>query len=358
MKTKIFSTLAVVVSLHVFSQEKIANNYTVKIDSIVSSEKQKMNLELDQVELQFKQGKMNSQEMYSQKRSIAEKYEKIINSKVDQEQVVLQKITKQAAVASVFKKDHDTIVPQKHIIISGTSVKFKKNKDKSPKDYLKNNDLAVSYGFLNLSKESGSFNPFETDSKMRIGNSHSFEIQARRERQLGGFESPFFIRYGLAYRSDTYMPKRPMIFEQDNEQLYLTNFAEGSLKRSKLRNVYLTLPVDFQWVLNPQFTDFEGKRYLDGKKKQFRLGVGAYAGVNLRSIIKVKYYDHNNDFQKYQNVIDYGVNPFLFGAKLSLSYGGFNLFIKKDFTPIFNGNANLPHKNGIQIGLELTSIDF
>ena len=161
-----------------------------------------------------------------------------------------------------------------------------------------------------------------------------------------------FIQKLIFLKSDLFTNNK------NNEQIYFEDFTQGSLKRSKLRNVYLTLPVDFQWVLNPKYTDYEDQKYLDGKSRQFRIGAGVYAGVNLRNIVKVKYYDQDNKFSKYDYTLDHGVNTFLFGAKLSVSYGGINLFIKKDLTPIFNDHALFPNKNGIQIGIEIANIDF
>ncbi|HPZ25963.1 MAG TPA: hypothetical protein PKV58_08575 [Kaistella sp.] len=363
MKNKLLFLSVFLCQISVFSQQGKMDDdikkYTARIDSIVTSEKLKMNDEMNLVEKNFQSGNLSSEELKARKMTIAEKYEKIINDKVDAENAELQKITKETAVNSVFKKNSDTV--KTTVVISnkqGGMVQVSTKKEKTPKDYLKNDYLAVSYGFMNLTKDAGSLSPFENDSKMRIGNSHSFEIQARKERQLGSFESPFFIHYGLAYRSDTYMPKRPLVVAQNNEQIYFEDFTQGSLKRSKLRNVYLTLPVDFQWVLNPKYTDYEDQKYLDGKSRQFRIGAGVYAGVNIRNIVKVKYYDQDNKFSKYDYTLDHGVNTFLFGAKLSVSYGGINLFIKKDLTPIFNDHALFPNKNGIQIGIDLMNLDF
>ena len=333
--------------------------YQAKIDSIISAEKSNMNREMDVVDGNFEKGRISPEEKIAFKKEIAEKYEKIINEKVDQENENLQTITREMAVKSVFRKD--TLKNTREIIVlSGDNslISYRKNKDNSPKAYLKSNDLAVSYGFLNLTEDAGSFNPFEESSEMRIGNSHSFELQARRERQLGSFTSPFFIRYGLAYRSDTYMPKKPLVTVQDTDSIFLEEFSGGRVKRSKLRNVYLTFPVEFQWVLNPEYAEYEGKKYLDNQKKQFRIGLGAYAGIRLRSIAKVKYYNENDKFRKYDFTLDSGVNSFLFGAKFSVGYGGINLFIKKDLTPIFNDHALLPNKNGIQIGIDIMDLNF
>ncbi len=332
-------------------------SYTEKVNSIVSTEKANMKDETDKIDNAFSDGKITKDEQLAQKEAVSKKYETIINDKIENERNILDDLTKSAALQSVYKTKNDT-VKQKDVFIFSTGGLTIRKSGKSPEQYLKSSTLSLGYAFTNLTKEKGSFNPFANDSQMRIGNSHSIEVQFRTDRQLGNFTSPWFIRYGLAYRTDTYMPKRPQVFMQENSQLFLENFEDGRLKRSKLRNVYLTLPIEFQLYLNPKYTEYDGKQYLDVRKKMWKVGLGAYAGVNTRSIVKVKYYDEGSKFQKYDYTLDDGVNAFLFGGKFSLGYGGINLFLKQDFTPIFNSKANLPNKNGIQIGIEIANIDF
>ncbi|WP_312824305.1 hypothetical protein [Epilithonimonas sp.] len=334
-------------------------SYTEKVNSIVSTEKANMKAETDKIDEAFTSGKITKAEQISQKERVSKKYETIINYKIESERQQLEDITKTAVTNSVYNTKPDTL-KNKNVMVFGTSgllIKIKK-KDKSPKEYINTSAVSVGYAFANLTKDKGSFNPFENDSEMRIGNSHSVEVQFRKDKQLGSFTSPWVLRYGLAYRTDTYMPKRPQVFVQDNSQLFLEDFQQGSLKRSKLRNVYLTSPIEFQLYLNPKYTEYDGKQYLDVRKKMWKVGLGAYAGINTRSIVKVKYHNENDKFKKYDYTLDDGVNAFLFGGKFSLGYGGVNLFIKKDFTPIFNNKANLPNKNGIQIGIEIANIDF
>jgi len=334
-------------------------SYTEKVNLIVSTEKANMKAETDKIDEAFNSGKITKAEQIAQKDAVSKKYETLINDKIENERQQLEDITKTAVTNSVYNTKPDTL-KNKNVMVFGTSglsIKIKK-KDKSPKEYINTSAVSVGYAFANLTKDKGSFNPFENDSEMRIGNSHSVEVQFRKDKQLGSFKSPWILRYGLAYRTDTYMPKRPQVFVQDNSQLFLEDFQQGSLKRSKLRNVYLTLPIEFQLYLNPKHTEYDGKQYLDVRKKMWKVGLGAYAGINTRSIVKVKYHNENDKFKKYDYTLDDGVNAFLFGGKFSLGYGGVNLFIKKDFTPIFNNKANLPNKNGIQIGIEIANIDF
>lgn len=335
-------------------------SYTEKVNSIVSTEKANMRTETEKIDEAFSSGKITKAEQIAQKEAVSKKYETLINDKIENERIHLDELTKTAVKNSVYNTKLDSNKTKNQIFfgLNGVNAKLNVSNRKSPKQYINQSSVSVGYAFANLTKDKGSFNPFENDSEMRIGNSHSVEVQFRKDKQLGSFTSPWVLRYGLAYRSDTYMPKRPQVFVQDNSQLFLEDFQQGSLKRSKLRNVYLTLPIEFQLYLNPKYTEYDGKQYLDVRKKMWKVGVGAYAGINTRSIVKVKYYNENDNFKKYDYTLDDGVNAFLFGGKFSLGYGGVNLFIKKDFTPIFNSKANLPNKNGIQIGIEIANIDF
>jgi len=358
MKTKIL--LLAMLSSFATAQTTLDSqmkSYTEKVNSIVSTEKANMKMEIDKIDEAFSSGKITKAEQIAQKDAVSKRYETLINDKIENERQQLEEITKTAVTHSVYSTD---TLRNKNVMVfksSGLTINIKKDK-KEPTEYINTSSISVGYAFANLTKDKGSFNPFENDSEMRIGNSHSVEVQFRRDKQLGSFTSPWILRYGLAYRTDTYMPKRPQVFVQENSQLFLENFEEGRLKRSKLRNVYLTLPIEFQLYLNPKYTEYDGKQYLDVRKKMWKIGVGAYAGINTRSIVKVKYYDEGSKFQKYDYTLDDGVNAFLFGGKFSIGYGGVNLFIKKDFTPIFNDKANLPNKNGIQIGIEIANIDF
>ena len=88
MKQRFTLLLCLLSALGLWAQQKEVETkikmYGAKIDSIVASEKTKMNAEMDAVDLKFKEEKISNEEKILQKKSIAEKYEKIINEKVDQ----------------------------------------------------------------------------------------------------------------------------------------------------------------------------------------------------------------------------------------------------------------------------------
>ncbi|WP_390456423.1 hypothetical protein, partial [Chryseobacterium sp. Alg-005] len=94
----------------IFQQESLnmrINNYTIKIDSIVSSEKKKMNEELDIIDKDFKDGKISAEEKKSHSHEIALKYETIINEKVDAQKESFEEITRERVRKSVFGKSAD-----------------------------------------------------------------------------------------------------------------------------------------------------------------------------------------------------------------------------------------------------------
>ena len=137
MKNKLLFLSVFLCQISVFSQQGKMDDdikkYTARIDSIVTSEKLKMNDEMNLVEKNFQSGNLSSEELKARKMTIAEKYEKIINDKVDAENAELQKITKETAVNSVFKKNSDTIKTTTVVISNskGGMVQVSTNKDKS-----------------------------------------------------------------------------------------------------------------------------------------------------------------------------------------------------------------------------------
>lgn len=350
MKTKIVLTaLALSLSTAAFAQEKISlekriTNYSLKIDSIVSSERKNMDLELNAAEEKYKNGKISESDLKEERDRISTNYSEKINTKINAEKDSLDEITKESAMDSVMGKNDE---PEKN-----------KKKVKTPKELLKTGGLVVSFGFQNLAQNKGSFNFFKNPETINFGRSNSTSITSVRERQIGKYTSPVFINYGLGLRIDSYVLKNNQIFTQNSNQLQLSNFTGGDLKYSMLKESYLEIPVNFSFVLNPKYIDFEGDKYLDATKDQLRFGVGIYGGVRIGNRIRYKYSNAESSKNIFIQKVENGVDPFIFGTKLSIGYAGFNIFVKKDLVSIFNSKANIKEKNGLQIGIELANLGF
>ncbi|MCU7616718.1 hypothetical protein NZ698_05875 [Chryseobacterium sp. PBS4-4] len=359
MKTKIALLAAVIAFSYANAQENPytdihMRNYSKKIDSIIVSEKAKMNTELDNLDKTFKENKLSAEEKQKQRNEVATKYEQIINEKVDNEKGNLENATKEMVKSSVMGKGK--VFDQIGFAQNNAILSFKDQK-KTKKELLKENDLNISFAFANLTNSAGSLN-LANRSEIKFGKSSSYVIEYRATRQFGSLTSPVFYRIGLGLRTDTYGLDNSKVFVQQDRQIYLSDFTQGNLKKSRISNYYVTVPIDFVFVLNPKYTTENDVRMLDNSKGNFRVSAGVYGGVRYLSQNQIIYKNFEDHRTSYRENIDGSVNNFLLGGKLSLGYGALNIFIKKDFTSIFNENAKINNKYGIQIGLELLYINF
>ncbi len=360
MKTKIALMAAVMAFSYTFAQENPHMKlYSQKIDSIVVSEKSKLDTELNEIDKNFTENKISAEEKQKQRLEIASKYEQIINEKVNAQQSELEDATKSMVKNAVLGKK-DTLQSGKNELaleLGGMKIKFNKDK-KTPKDYLKNIELSVSLTGTNLTSKDQPFKFLNKDSDIRntVFNSSSFTL--RYESQVGGFTSPVFYRLGFGFRADNYVPKYGKVFAQDNNSLFIKDFDRGNLRRTYMTNNYISVPLDLKFVLNPEYIDFNGVKYLDNNKKQFTLVAGIYGGLRVGSVMYNKFSNENSKRIVEKERVMQGVNNFIFGGKFGIGYAGFNLFIQKDFTPLFNNDAKLNKKYGLQIGIEVGSINF
>lgn len=346
----LFSAVMLTASVMAFSQEKSGNDsrsketllqkishYTKKIDSIVTSERTKMNDELDIVDKDFKDGKMSAADKQKLNDEIATKYENIINEKVDGEKESFEEITKERVRKSVL----------------GRSVDEKKNDMRS---LLNNSGILVGGGFLNLTNSSAPFDFFNDSEEIRFGQAASLSYQFRFEMQVGKYSSPAFLNFGLGLRADVYYLEKSKVFTQADGKLFQTVFAPQGIKYSQLKAEYLEVPLEMQFVLNPKYADYGGEKFIDDNKPQLRIGVGVYGGARIGGRIKYKYENEVSDRNIFKQRVENGMNSFLFGTKLSVGYRGISLYVKKDLTSVFNDDAIMNNKNSLQIGIEIFNL--
>lgn len=364
MKTKIAFMTALMAFSYAFSQENppintSMNDYSRKIDSIVVSEKIKMNEELDEVDKDFKKNKIGAEEKQKRRAYIASKYEQSINEKIDDHKTEFEEATREMVKEAVLKPIDSLRKGKNQVVLGLGGVKIRMDYDKkTPADYLKSWEYAVSIVGTSYTTKEKPFAFFNNTSEFKNTVFNSAVYMVRYENQFGGFRSPVFYRVGLGYRWDQSKAKYGRTFTQENKILDIKDFTKGDLKDTHINNHYLFIPVDLRFVLNPKYVDYNGTKYLDNKASQFTIVAGVYGGVRVASNIYNRY---SNEYSKRiveRESINHGVNDLIFGAKLGIGYGGLNIYVQKDFTPAFNNNTTLTHKYGLQIGLEIMNVNF
>ena len=364
MKTKIALMTALMSFSYAFSQENPPVNnsmtdYSRKIDSIVISEKIKMNKELDDIDKDFKKNKIGADEKQRLKADIASKYEQSINEKIDARKIEFEEATREMVKDAVLKPIDSLAKDKNQIVVGLGGLKIRMDEDKkNPADYLRTWEYAVSIVGTSYTTKDKPFAFLNSSSEFKNTIFNSAVYVARYENQLGDYRSPVFYRIGLGYRWDQSKAKYGKTFTQENKILDIKDFTKGNLKDTHINNHYLFIPVDLRFVLNPKYVDYNGTKYLDNKASQFTVGAGVYGGVRVSSNIYNRY---SNDYSRRiveRESINHGVNDLIFGAKLGIGYAGFNIYVQKDFTPAFNNNTTLSHKYGLQIGLEIMNVNF
>jgi hypothetical protein len=360
MRTKIALMAAVMAFSYTSAQENPSmKSYSRKIDSIVVSEKVKMNKELDVIDKNFKDNKINIDEKQKQRAEIASKYEQSINEKVDAQKSEFEEVTREMVKDAVLRP-RDTLKGGKNQMIFGLGgIKMRMDTEKkAPKDFLSSWEYSIALVGTSYASKDNPFKFYDKNSDIKnvMFNSSSFVV--RYENQLGGFRSPVFYRLGVAYRWDQVKPKYGQVFTQDNNTLAIKDFTKGNLKETHLDNHYIFVPVDFRFVLNPKYIEYDGVKYLDNRKSQFNIIAGVYGGLRVASNIYNKYSNEFSNRIVERERLTHGVNDFVVGGKLGIGYAGFNIYVQKDFTPTFNNNANLTHKYGLQIGIEIMNVNF
>lgn len=145
------------------------------------------------------------------------------------------------------------------------------------------------------------------------------------------------LSYGITFNYNVSHLKKGHQFNVNNaKQLeILPNTANTN---AKLRNTYLTLPVQ----MNFNF----------GKDKDtgFKVGIGGYAGVNINSK-QIFRYEENGYSVKSKYRGDYQANTFQYGLQASVGYKSTSLVFKYDLDETFKNQSPSFWTIGLRLGL-------
>ncbi|MEA1786754.1 hypothetical protein U1E44_11670 [Arenibacter sp. GZD96] len=202
-------------------------------------------------------------------------------------------------------------------------------------------DFVLAFGLNNALIDGQSLE----DSPYKIGGSRFFEMGWAWRTRV--FQNTNFMRinYGFSFQFNGLKPKENQFFVNNNGQTELQEF-EFDLRKSKLRMDNLVFPVHFEFGPSKLRTTEKSMRYsLDN---QFRIGLGAYGGVNLGTRQKLKF---NRDGERVKEKFNGGLQTsnFIYGLSAYAGIENVLLYLKYDLNPIFR-NA-LVEQRTISLGL-------
>ena len=182
-------------------------------------------------------------------------------------------------------------------------------------------------------------------SDFRYLGSHFYELGVTYNSRIFENDNLLHAKYGLSVMYNNLRPTDNRSFVINGNQTGLV-LNTKDLKDSRFRNVYLVAPVHLEF-------DFSGNKDSNGNPffrthNSFRLGVGGYAGVNLKSKQILKYDD--NDLKATERLKgDFNTTDFIYGLSSYIGYKSTSLYLKYDLNPLFKNNS--VKQNNVSLGL-------
>lgn len=183
------------------------------------------------------------------------------------------------------------------------------------------------------------------DSDYRIAGSRFFELGYTWTTRIFNKSNFARIKYGISYQSNGLKPTGNRFFVENGNRTELQEFPVD-LEKSKFRMDNLVIPFHLEFGASKVTETDEKIRY--SIHRQFRFGLGGYAGANISTRQKLKY-EENGDKIKDKIKRDYNTNDLIYGVSGYIGFGDTSLYIKYDLNPIFR-DPNLEQKN-ISLGL-------
>lgn len=202
--------------------------------------------------------------------------------------------------------------------------------------------MTIGFGFSNLVGDNNI-----NDSPYKIAGSRFFEI-GYEWRTTFTQNGPLHLRYGINFQIDGYKPEDNQYFVKENKTLHLEEYPVN-LKKSKLRSTNLVVP------LHLEFRKVNHKVLKSGKnvysyRGAWRVGVGGYAGLNLKTVQKLKYKDEHGR-QKVKENMSSAVNQAVYGLSAYVGKGSWSVYARYGLNEMFK-NTDIK-ENAIAVGITI-----
>ncbi|MEY8848017.1 hypothetical protein AB9K26_04340 [Psychroserpens sp. XS_ASV72] len=153
------------------------------------------------------------------------------------------------------------------------------------------------------------------------------------------------LKYGFSFQWNKFTPKNDRYFVQDGNTTTLEAFP-GELKESEFRVTNLVFPIHFEFGPSKKIERKNYFRYTTNK--QFKFGVGGYAGFNIGTQQKLRFKE-DGDRVKQKIKRNYNTSDFIYGLSAYVGIDEISLYMKYDLNTVFKNQA--VDQNNISLGL-------
>lgn len=327
--------------------EEEAKKISIAIEKISEEEKQALKEEVEQINQMLEKGTLTLSQAEEAKMKAANLRANNIEQRIKVEEQRLSELVQKKLDGKLAKSDNED-----NIIQIGTStiyIKYDSERDSLKRKARQRGERRTTSQFvlafgLNNHVVDGDWSSLE-DSPFEAAGSRFFEWGVAWNSRLAKNNNLLHAKYGFSVMYNTVRPKGNQSFVVNGNQ---TNLEESALniRKSKFKNVHLVFPVHLEFDFTPKKNNENGTSYFR-TQKTFRVGVGGYAGVNLKT--KQILRTNENGGNRIKEKADFNASDFIYGLSTYVGYRDVSLYFKYDLNPVFRSNTI--DSNNVSLGL-------
>ena len=202
-------------------------------------------------------------------------------------------------------------------------------------------EMVIAVGFNNAIVDGEKLD----NSPYEFGGSRFFELGWAWKTRVFKESNLMRIKYGISFQMNGLKPNDNQYFVENGGETALEVFS-SDLKKSKLSITNLVVPIHFEFGASKKVENDNYFRY--STRKQFKFGIGGYAGFNIGTRQKLKY-SLDGDRVKDKLKRDYNTSNLVYGLSSYVAFGTTALYVKYDLSPIFKNQ--IIDQNNISVGI-------
>jgi len=312
-----------------------ANAIGDKIELITKQQKDSLKIEIEAINVQLEKNEITAAQADTKKQELAQKRANNIENLVAVEQQKLDDLVKDKVDGKI-----DETTQRKITFKYDSRTRSQKDSIKKVLEFKRTQSQFVFALGVNRLMNDG------TADKSFKWRSDFYEWGVSWNTRILKENNLLHAKYGLSLQYNNLRPDSNKIFIKDGAQTILADVGRD-IDVARLRYVNLVIPAHLEF-------DFSKKK-VNGDKtyfpthKSFRVGLGGYAGVNVKEKQVIKFEDDNDNNVKNRTKGNFNVNDFVYGLSAYVGYGEFSLYAKYDLQPVFSNNEI--DQNNLSLGI-------
>jgi hypothetical protein len=294
------------------------------MEAITKTQKDSLKIEVDQVNQQLQAGTITAAEADTKKQQLADMRAKKIEDGINAEQAKLEQLINDKVDGKLPK----------------TSDKFSFSFNKGDKN---ENDTLKQMSFKRTTSQfvfALGVNRLVIDDKIDHDSfedrSDFYEWGVSFNTRMLKNNNLLHLKYGLSLQYNNLRPENNRKFATTPDGQTGLVDSGLDLKVSRFRYVNLVIPVHLEFDFTPKKVN--GDMTYFPSHKSLRLGVGGYAGINVKEKQILKYTENDHKV-RHKEKGDFNVNDFTYGLSAYIGFGEVALYAKYDLQPVFANNA-------------------